>query len=84
MQYDIALADFGSSRAEDASITMTRCGTPIYLCPEMLTGEKYDAKADVFAFGMCIYLMSIVLDKGLITKTFIRYTKLPKNHQRSL
>ncbi|EGD80109.1 TKL protein kinase [Salpingoeca rosetta] len=32
-------------------------GTPMYMAPEVLMGSKYDAKADVFSFGVVLWEM---------------------------
>jgi len=33
---------------------MTLCGTDEWMAPEVMLGEKYDEKADVFSFGMVV------------------------------
>jgi hypothetical protein len=48
------LADFGSARIEgDATLTRTGAfvGTPEYTAPEVLAGDRADARADVWALG---------------------------------
>ncbi|EGD83268.1 hypothetical protein PTSG_11440 [Salpingoeca rosetta] len=38
------------------SMTMTAgVGTPLYMAPEVLLGDKYNAKADVFSFGVLMW-----------------------------
>ena len=50
------LCDFGLSReAEDE--TMSRIGTTQWSAPEVLRGERYDAKADIFGFGVVLWEM---------------------------
>jgi serine/threonine protein kinase len=34
---------------------MTRCGTPCWTAPEVIRGEKYSEKADVFSFGVIMW-----------------------------
>lgn len=41
-------ADFGLSRALDASHTMTSCGTPQWAAPEVIRGDAYSEKADIY------------------------------------
>ncbi|MFD8952134.1 WD40 repeat domain-containing serine/threonine protein kinase [Streptomyces xanthophaeus] len=45
--------DFGIARTDDMSRTATGhlMGTPGYMAPEVLTGQRADAAADVFAWG---------------------------------
>ena len=33
----------------------TRCGTPLYLSPEMIQGDKYDESVDIWAVGVLTY-----------------------------
>ncbi|EGD79945.1 TKL protein kinase [Salpingoeca rosetta] len=41
------------------SATLTAgVGTPLYMAPEALMGDKYDAKADVFSFGVLMWEVS--------------------------
>ncbi|OWY98167.1 TKL/DRK protein kinase [Phytophthora megakarya] len=51
---DAKLTDFGASR-ERVDRTMTAgIGTSLWMAPEMMTGEKYDDKADMFSFGVVL------------------------------
>ena len=49
------VADYGESRVQDNSMTMTSTGTPLWMAPEVSKSERYDAKADSFSFGIIIY-----------------------------
>ncbi len=33
----------------------TLCGTPLYLPPEMLVGEEYNEKIDIWSYGTLVY-----------------------------
>ena len=48
------LADFGYSKfTEDRSASHTKyIGTPGYMAPEVVTGQRYDIKSDIFSLGM--------------------------------
>jgi serine/threonine-protein kinase ULK/ATG1 len=37
----------------------TLCGSPLYMAPEILRYEKYDAKADLWSVGAVLYEMSV-------------------------
>ncbi|RLN91938.1 hypothetical protein BBJ28_00018103, partial [Nothophytophthora sp. Chile5] len=51
---DAKLTDFGVSR-ERVDRTMTAgVGTSLWMAPEVMMGEKYDDKADMFSFGVVL------------------------------
>ena len=51
---DAKLADFGASR-ERVDGTMTAgVGTSLWIAPEVMMGERYDEKADMFSFGVVL------------------------------
>ena len=48
------IADFGTSRAKgEDDVTMTSIGTPLYVAPEVVTGEFYDEKVPPPFPGPC-------------------------------
>ncbi|KAJ0395429.1 hypothetical protein ATCC90586_005049 [Pythium insidiosum] len=52
--FDAKLTDFGVSR-ERADNTMTAgVGSSLWMAPEVMLGERYDEKADVFSFGVVL------------------------------
>jgi serine/threonine protein kinase len=60
----IKIADFGFSKVrilrqvvDDLNVAtkQTLLGTPYYLPIEILTGEKYSSKCDVFSVGIVLY-----------------------------
>ena len=53
------LTDFGESRAVSIDETMTAVGSPLYMAPEVIKGEQYTLKADVFSFGMLVLAVSL-------------------------
>ncbi|HYS52824.1 MAG TPA: serine/threonine-protein kinase [Thermoanaerobaculia bacterium] len=55
---DVFVMDFGLARAiEDVSLTQpgTVIGTPFYMSPEQLAGEKLDERSDVYSIGLILY-----------------------------
>lgn len=34
---------------------MTRCGTPCWTAPEVISGDKYNEKGDVYSFGIVMW-----------------------------
>jgi eukaryotic-like serine/threonine-protein kinase len=54
----VKVVDFGIARVADAApITQTAAllGTPQYLAPEQARGSPLDARADLYALGVCLY-----------------------------
>ncbi|CDH54575.1 serine threonine protein kinase [Lichtheimia corymbifera JMRC:FSU:9682] len=52
----LKVADFGFARnLPNASLADTMCGSPLYMGPEILSGLKYDAKADLWSVGAVLY-----------------------------
>lgn len=52
----LKVADFGFARnLPNASLADTMCGSPLYMGPEILSGQKYDAKADLWSVGAVLY-----------------------------
>jgi len=60
--YLAKILDFGLSRLE-AAATLTQVGvaigTPEYMPPEQIVGDKTDARADVYALGVTMYRMLV-------------------------
>ena len=55
--YKIKIGDFGISKQlnEVNDFAKTQIGTISYMAPEMITGEKYNNKIDIWALGCIIY-----------------------------
>mgnify|MGYP001827878873 FL=1 len=51
------LMDFGIARLVESNMTATGSvlGTPAYMAPEQVTGQKVDARSDVFSLGVVLY-----------------------------
>ncbi len=57
----VKLMDFGIARdhsqGEDLTQTGTGIGTPSYMSPEQILGDKLDASSDIFSLGIVLYQM---------------------------
>jgi len=75
--WQLKLTDFGEARAVNLNQTMTSVGTPIYVAPEVLAGNRYDATADSYSFGVCLVAM-IRGEKGVVEFYFQALRKTTK------
>ena len=56
----LKIADFGFARhLPSTSMAETLCGSPLYMAPEILRYEKYDARADLWSVGTVLYEMVV-------------------------
>uniref|UniRef100_A0A8D8LVF2 Calcium-dependent protein kinase 2 n=1 Tax=Cacopsylla melanoneura TaxID=428564 RepID=A0A8D8LVF2_9HEMI len=53
--YIVKVCDFGLSKNIDASSLKTKVGTPMFVAPEVLFGNHYDKKVDVWSLGVILY-----------------------------
>ncbi|TKY86849.1 hypothetical protein EX895_004137 [Sporisorium graminicola] len=54
------VADFGFARHLSVNtLAETLCGSPLYMAPEILRFEKYDAKADLWSVGAVLFEMTV-------------------------
>ncbi len=56
---EIKITDFGIARITDSSKTKTGTvlGTPTYMSPEQLAGQKVDGRSDLYSLGVMFYQM---------------------------
>jgi serine/threonine protein kinase len=52
---ELKLADFGLSVHSPDASRGTKCGTPEYAAPEIVTGKCYDETVDVWAIGILLF-----------------------------
>mmetsp|Transcript_1746 Transcript_1746/g.3414 ORF Transcript_1746/g.3414 Transcript_1746/m.3414 type:complete len:1047 (-) Transcript_1746:22-3162(-) len=60
--YGVKLTDFGEARAMDSEMTMTQVGSPLYMAPEVLRGERYDERVDIYSYGVTMLEMLVLAD----------------------
>ena len=52
----VKIADWGFSRLlEEGETTCSFIGSPAYMAPEILKGEKYTIKADIWSLGVVLF-----------------------------
>ncbi|KAK1298145.1 CBL-interacting serine/threonine-protein kinase 11 [Acorus calamus] len=73
----LKLADFGFARSlQPRGLAETVCGSPLYMAPEIMQLQKYDAKADLWSVGAILFQL-------VIGRTpFTGHTQLQSNELR--
>ena len=54
---DILLIDFGLSSLVDGAMLKQQCGSPGYMAPEIIAGQDYGVKVDIFGAGCILYIL---------------------------
>ena len=49
------VADFGFSRLKASNVTLTRVGSPAWVAPEVIVGQRYNEKVDVYSYGIVLW-----------------------------
>ncbi|CAN7018376.1 unnamed protein product, partial [Brassica oleracea var. botrytis] len=56
---DLKIADFGFARSlQPRRLAETLCGSPLYMAPEIMQLQKYDAKADLWSVGAILFQLA--------------------------
>eukprot|EP01095_Lingulamoeba_sp_RSL-Kostka_P012413 TRINITY_DN493_c0_g2_i1.p1 TRINITY_DN493_c0_g2~~TRINITY_DN493_c0_g2_i1.p1 ORF type:complete len:407 (+),score=133.88 TRINITY_DN493_c0_g2_i1:61-1281(+) len=55
--YHIQVADFGLSRSKENTFvaTLTTAGSPAWMAPEVLRGDPFNHKSDVYSYGVLLW-----------------------------
>lgn len=53
----LKISDFGLSKILTVETMKTVCGTQLYVAPEVLKGEKYSNKVDIWSLGCLLFAM---------------------------
>ncbi|KAH0795137.1 CAMK family protein kinase [Histomonas meleagridis] len=56
---NIRLIDFGLGNVLETGVLKTACGSAAYAAPEVIKGNPYDSKADIWSAGVVLYVMSV-------------------------
>ncbi|KAF4322012.1 hypothetical protein BBO99_00006705 [Phytophthora kernoviae] len=66
------LTDFGISRERLNSTMTAGVGTSLWMAPEVMLGNKYDEKADIFSFGVVLSELDVhTLPSGVLTSSLV-------------
>ena len=79
----LKVADFGFARfLPSASMADTLCGSPLYMAPEILNCQKYDAKVDLWSVGAVLFEMCCGRPPFRATNHIELYRKIKRNKDR--
>lgn len=77
----LKIADFGFARQlTSTSLAETLCGSPLYMAPEILQHQPYDAKADLWSVGTVLYEMVSPLSSHTPDTILNSYSRSLESH----
>ena len=78
---ELKIADFGFARyiRDSEGMADTVCGSPLYMAPEVLNYQRYDAKADLWSVGAILFEMLV----GTVPFTGQNQVQLLRNIQKT-
>jgi serine/threonine protein kinase len=76
----LKIGDFGLARfIQPQDMAATLCGSPLYMAPEILRYQSYDARADLWSLGIILYEMVY----GKLPYTGANHIQLAENIQKT-
>ena len=59
-EVEVIIGDLGfAKKMEDDQMTVSYCGTPLNMAPQVLYGQSYDNAADIWSLGTMVYEMLV-------------------------
>ena len=55
--FEPVISDASCSATDDIAELLDMAGTPLFMAPEVLSGDVYDKKVDVYSFSVLLYLL---------------------------
>ncbi len=76
---DFKLGDFGIARKLERTVVASYKGSPNYMAPEVISGNEYDSRVDIYSLGLMLY--RFLNNKRL---PFIDTQKVPTPEEREV
>ncbi|MFN7130548.1 MAG: serine/threonine-protein kinase [Myxococcales bacterium] len=77
------VCDFGLARIREDNATMTKCGTPAWIAPEVIKRERYTEKADIYSIGIVMWeVLTRKVPRGAWQPTSARPNSVTRRRER--